>query len=320
MHAERFCARRTPRTPLARISRSAKRSPRSRRTRSRRRPARAPTEISITWSSTPPRRLGGALGAHRAQPRRAPAVLVAAGEPAVQAVQRAEALADDRHPDRQPDQHQQVRAGATAARSPRSARRGRSGPAARRSTSRPSRRPSSGRAARRPVTRASAASRSLHVPGFRCDNRGVYREFAPPPDLAEHVACVWTSVSRGGVIFPDGCVDIVWRGTARRRRAGDRAGALRRACRRAGVRRALPARRGRRGARPARGRVPGRDGADRRRLGPGRRRAGGRRRRCGVLAGRARAPGRRAGRPAGPRGGARDGAPGRARGRARSWA
>jgi AraC-like DNA-binding protein len=40
----------------------------------------------------------------------------------------------------------------------------------------------------------------------------VYREIAPPPDLAQHVACVWTSVSRGGVIFPDGCVDIVWRG------------------------------------------------------------------------------------------------------------
>ena len=41
---------------------------------------------------------------------------------------------------------------------------------------------------------------------------GVYREFAPPPDLAAHVACVWTSVSRGGAIFPDGCVDIVWHG------------------------------------------------------------------------------------------------------------
>jgi AraC-like DNA-binding protein len=40
----------------------------------------------------------------------------------------------------------------------------------------------------------------------------VYRELAPPPDLAAHVACVWTSVSRGGEIFPDGCVDIVWRG------------------------------------------------------------------------------------------------------------
>ena len=42
----------------------------------------------------------------------------------------------------------------------------------------------------------------------------MYREIAPPPDLADHVACVWTSVSRGGVIFPDGCVDIVWRGDA----------------------------------------------------------------------------------------------------------
>ena len=35
---------------------------------------------------------------------------------------------------------------------------------------------------------------------------------APPLDLAESVACVWTSVSRGGVILPDGCVDLVWRG------------------------------------------------------------------------------------------------------------
>ncbi len=35
---------------------------------------------------------------------------------------------------------------------------------------------------------------------------------APPADLADHVACVWSTVSRGGAIFPDGCVDIVWRG------------------------------------------------------------------------------------------------------------
>src|SRR4051794_18445763 len=55
--------------------------------------------------------------------------------------------------------------------------------------------------------------RWFHVPGFRCDNRRVYREFAPPPDLARHVACVWTSVSRGGAIFPDGCVDLVWQGS-----------------------------------------------------------------------------------------------------------
>jgi len=40
----------------------------------------------------------------------------------------------------------------------------------------------------------------------------VYREFAPPPDLAAHVACVWASVSRGGAILPDGCVDVVWGG------------------------------------------------------------------------------------------------------------
>jgi AraC-like DNA-binding protein len=40
----------------------------------------------------------------------------------------------------------------------------------------------------------------------------VYREFAPPPDLAPFVACVWASIHRGGVIFPDGCVDLVWHG------------------------------------------------------------------------------------------------------------
>src|SRR4051812_49920022 len=50
------------------------------------------------------------------------------------------------------------------------------------------------------------------VPALRCNNRRVYREIAPPPDLAAHVACVWTSVARGGVILPDGCVDLVWRG------------------------------------------------------------------------------------------------------------
>lgn len=36
-----------------------------------------------------------------------------------------------------------------------------------------------------------------------------YRELAPPADLAAVVACVWTSVSRGGVVLPDGCVDLV---------------------------------------------------------------------------------------------------------------
>ena len=42
----------------------------------------------------------GALGAHRAQPGRAMALLVAAGQAPVQPVQVAEELADDRHPDR----------------------------------------------------------------------------------------------------------------------------------------------------------------------------------------------------------------------------
>jgi AraC-like DNA-binding protein len=41
----------------------------------------------------------------------------------------------------------------------------------------------------------------------------VYRELAPPPDLAPLLACLWTSVSKGGRILPDGCADIVWDGT-----------------------------------------------------------------------------------------------------------
>ncbi|MDA0182271.1 helix-turn-helix domain-containing protein [Solirubrobacter phytolaccae] len=40
----------------------------------------------------------------------------------------------------------------------------------------------------------------------------MYRELAPPDDVAESVACVWESVSSGGVILPDGCVDLVWGG------------------------------------------------------------------------------------------------------------
>ena len=53
---------------------------------------------------------------------------------------------------------------------------------------------------------------------------GVYREFAPPPDLAAHVACVWTSVSRGGAIFPGRLRrHRLARRPAGRRRAGARA-------------------------------------------------------------------------------------------------
>src|SRR5262249_61107857 len=42
---------------------------------------------------------------------------------------------------------------------------------------------------------------------------GMYREHAPPPDLAPLLACTWTSVASGGRILPDGCVDVVWDGT-----------------------------------------------------------------------------------------------------------
>jgi AraC-like DNA-binding protein len=42
---------------------------------------------------------------------------------------------------------------------------------------------------------------------------GMYREQAPPPDLAPLVACTWTSVASGGRILPDGCVDVVWDGS-----------------------------------------------------------------------------------------------------------
>jgi AraC-like DNA-binding protein len=41
----------------------------------------------------------------------------------------------------------------------------------------------------------------------------VYREIAPPPDLAAHVACLWTSEAVGGRVLPDGCADLVWNGS-----------------------------------------------------------------------------------------------------------
>ena len=144
----------------------------------------------------------------------------------------------------------------------------------------------------------------------------MYRELAPPPDLAEHVACVWTSVSRGGVIFPDGCVDLVWRGV-RLVVAGPATGpvasdvpvgvpvfGVRFRLGVAGAALGLPA------GEFLDGTVPLADlwgpADDERVAAGGVARAG---------AGRARAAGRRAGRPAGAGGGAGDGAPGRARGR-----
>jgi AraC-like DNA-binding protein len=41
----------------------------------------------------------------------------------------------------------------------------------------------------------------------------VYREIAPPPDLAAHVACLWVSRAKGGRVLPDGCTDVVWTGS-----------------------------------------------------------------------------------------------------------
>ena len=40
----------------------------------------------------------------------------------------------------------------------------------------------------------------------------MYREIAPPPDMAAHVACLWASEARGGAVLPDGCADVVWTG------------------------------------------------------------------------------------------------------------
>jgi AraC-like DNA-binding protein len=39
-----------------------------------------------------------------------------------------------------------------------------------------------------------------------------YREFAPPPELASRVACLWARTDAPPRILPDGCVDLVWTG------------------------------------------------------------------------------------------------------------
>jgi AraC-like DNA-binding protein len=46
-------------------------------------------------------------------------------------------------------------------------------------------------------------------------DRPAYREWAPAPSLADHLACTWVGGSgpdRRDRIVPDGCVDIVWDG------------------------------------------------------------------------------------------------------------
>jgi AraC-like DNA-binding protein len=39
-----------------------------------------------------------------------------------------------------------------------------------------------------------------------------YRELAPPPALASHVACLWWRADAPARVLPDGCADIVWTG------------------------------------------------------------------------------------------------------------
>jgi AraC-like DNA-binding protein len=38
----------------------------------------------------------------------------------------------------------------------------------------------------------------------------VYREYAPPPELAAHIACLWVSHDREVHVLPDACADIVF--------------------------------------------------------------------------------------------------------------
>jgi AraC-like DNA-binding protein len=39
-----------------------------------------------------------------------------------------------------------------------------------------------------------------------------YREIAPPPALASHVACLWWRTGAPPRVLPDGCLDLVWTG------------------------------------------------------------------------------------------------------------
>jgi AraC-like DNA-binding protein len=39
-----------------------------------------------------------------------------------------------------------------------------------------------------------------------------YRELAPPPAIASHVACLWWRTDASPRVVPDGCVDLVWTG------------------------------------------------------------------------------------------------------------
>ena len=183
-----------------------------------------PTETIITWSSTPPRRVE-VRSARIERSHVAPvALLVAPGEPAVQAVERAEALADDRHPDRQADQHEQVRAGARA--------RGVGDP--RREVDQPERdadphHDGADRHQQHEHQRGRRPGRAQHLghsmfPHFAATIVGcTASSLRRPISLRTWPACGRRS-HRGGVIFPDGCVDLVWHGDAPGRRRARRRG------------------------------------------------------------------------------------------------
>jgi AraC-like DNA-binding protein len=51
----------------------------------------------------------------------------------------------------------------------------------------------------------------LSVGTGRMQGMGRYAERAAAPDLRSHLSCSWTTVTKsGGVILPDGCLDLMW--------------------------------------------------------------------------------------------------------------
>ena len=131
----------------------------------------SPTETSITWSSTPPRwvevrsaRIERSQVARRRLSSRRPV------RRPWSAVEDAQALADDRHPDRQPEQDQQVRAGrrARGVRDPRGEVDQPERDADPHHDGADGHQQHEHQGGRRP---RRAEHRVLHVPGFRCDNR-----------------------------------------------------------------------------------------------------------------------------------------------------
>src|SRR5438094_7755630 len=65
-------------------------------------------------------------------------------------------------------------------------------------------------ARRAPARPAPRAGRAARAPSGSLSLS--YRELAPPPALAAHVACLWARSDAPGRVLPDGCVDVVWTG------------------------------------------------------------------------------------------------------------